>query len=383
MNILLIYNRYNSFGGEDTYFNLVTNLLKKHGHKVVVFREDNRNIPNTLLAQIKVGLGLFYNPGLKVKLQSLIDKNNISVAILLNIYPLIGDTIYPLLKSRNIRILQRIANYRYVCPKMNMFRNGKICTSCIKMSSLIPSIIFGCYHNSRVASLIFSFSFHLHKMLGWFKLVDAYIFPSRFIADIYKKNGVISTKKVHIIPSFIDSRQAYNAPKRSGVVFVGRLVEEKGILKLLKIVKYFPKITFTIVGSGPLEKEVLKYVRNNNNIEFLSFLNKKSVIKTISSSKVVIFPSLWYDVLPNVLIESYATGTPVVAPNMGVFKHLIKINKTGWLYDPDSPQSFRRAIQNAVYNTKNMAHDIQKESKIYRSSRHYDALLPLLKRTNE
>jgi len=62
MRILLIYNRYQYRGGEDTYVDSLFKLLKDKGHQVKTYVKDSREInEKNFFEKLKIGLGMFWN----------------------------------------------------------------------------------------------------------------------------------------------------------------------------------------------------------------------------------------------------------------------------------------------------------------------------------
>ena len=53
----------------------------------------------------------------------------------------------------------------------------------------------------------------------------------------------------------------------------------------------------------------------------------------------LIFPSKWYEPFGLVAIEAFATGTPVIAANIGAIAELVDAHRTGLLFEPSDPQS--------------------------------------------
>lgn len=379
INILIVYNQYQYHGGEDTYFDNIVRLLKSKGHRVFLYTEDSKTIGSSLFKKIQAAYKLFYNPALPHILDSFIGKNTIDAALVLNIYPLIGNSLYWELKRRKITIIQRIANYRYLCPKTSLFRDGKICEECPLTMSLIPSVMHSCYQNSKVASIIFALSLHFHKLLGSFNFIHAYIFPSDFVAKKHNVYGAIPKKKTHIVPTFYDSL-AFNTKSglnRIGIVYAGRLVIEKGVMFLLEAASYIPEIPITIVGEGPLKNEVVKYAKKYKHVTYIPFLDKKHLLSLISRHRALVLPALWYDVLPNIVLEAYSTNTPVIAPRHGVFQTIIKNNKTGFLYRYGDIHSFVTVVKKIAQWKVNPAIYITKECKRYYSQSHYKKIVKL------
>jgi glycosyltransferase involved in cell wall biosynthesis len=104
-------------------------------------------------------------------------------------------------------------------------------------------------------------------------------------------------------------------------IFVGRLVDWKGVDLLLDAAKLLPKEAFEldIVGDG-VEKERLKNLCNdlglNNNVNFRGFLSQVECASVLNRSDCLILPSL-YECGGAVVLEAMASGVPVIATKWG------------------------------------------------------------------
>jgi len=58
----------------------------------------------------------------------------------------------------------------------------------------------------------------------------------------------------------------------------------------------------------------------------------------------LVFPSLCYEGLPGVIIESFCRGTPVIACRRGSMEQMIRDGETGWLVEPGDPLSLSAHI---------------------------------------
>ena len=102
------------------------------------------------------------------------------------------------------------------------------------------------------------------------------------------------------------------------VLFVGRLVEEKGILILLEAAKKWNKnITLVIVGTGPLEKKIRNSKSEIRNIKFIGRVENDELPKYYNAADVTIVPSIHEEGFGRVILESLACGTPVIGSNRG------------------------------------------------------------------
>ncbi|NOY79476.1 MAG: glycosyltransferase family 4 protein [Kiritimatiellaeota bacterium] len=129
------------------------------------------------------------------------------------------------------------------------------------------------------------------------------------------------------------------------VLFVGRLVEKKGLPVLLHaaaqaIADGFP-VTVAVIGAGPLERawrtEADRTV-GQERIEWLGRLSRADVRKYIRDSDCLAVPSIVAsdgdrDGIPNVIIEAMASGTPVAAAMVGGIPEVLNA-RTGWPFPP-------------------------------------------------
>lgn len=331
MRILLIHNNYQYYGGEDTYFDSLKELLTKNGHEVKIFTKKSKDI-KTFFHKLNAILSIFWNFRVGKELDAIIKEFKPDVAQFQNIYPLIGPIAYWVCKKNNIPTVQRVSNYRLLCPKGTLFRDNKICELCINKRLKWPAVQYSCYHSSKVASLFFILAQYIHTRFRTTDLVNRYLFPSEFTKKYIVKNSSIPPHKTAVIPSFSQTSIKKVSIKKEGYfLYVGRLSEEKGILQLFNLFSTLPQLQLIIIGDGPL-KNTLMNMNEYENIHMKGFLSKKEIHSYMKKALFTIIPSLCYDVFPNTLIESYSCGTPVIVPRLGSFIDLVKKDKTGIFY---------------------------------------------------
>lgn len=337
MKVLLIHNYYQYRGGEETYVQNITKLLRAYGHRVILYSKDSKRIKKR--DKFLIALRLFWNSTTISEIADIVQKHHPNVAFVQNIYPLMGPTVYWALKRFNVPIIQRISNYRLVCPKTNLFRKGKICELCVGKKLFLPSIFFGCYNSSHIASLFFTLSFYFHMyIIKSFLHIGAYIFPSEFIKKYVTKSSIVPESKARVIQTFaFPTATRINtqiATKKRYFLYAGRLSEEKGILALINLFKskQLEDLRLVILGDGPLKSAVISAIKDIPNISYKGNVAKDIVMSYLRDSHALVIPSLWFDVLPNIVLESFSVGTPVVAPNLGTFSTLITNGKNGYTY---------------------------------------------------
>lgn len=133
----------------------------------------------------------------------------------------------------------------------------------------------------------------------------------------------------------VDSKSTKN------IVFVGRLVEEKGVMMISDLAASLPNCNFTIIGDGVLKGDIEKISNGSNNIEYLGFVNSRSELAEIyRSSDFIIQPSLktlnWEELFGMALIEAMACGViPLATDHIGPKTILSESILGANLYDQD------------------------------------------------
>lgn len=138
------------------------------------------------------------------------------------------------------------------------------------------------------------------------------------------------------------------------LTYVGRLAQEKDINTLLATAKSMPlemneKIHWLIVGDGPSREEL--QAQSVPNMTFTGYLNGKCLSEVYSASDLFVFPSPT-ETFGNVVLESLASGTPVIGAKSGGVKNIIKSGLTGYLCKAGSVQEFQDAILQLLNNDK-------------------------------
>ncbi len=383
MRLLLVHNRSLDLNGEDIYFESLIELLKKHNNQTFLYAKSNKNLRNDFFENVSVARNMFENEKSKIKLSKIIGKVQPDIAHFHNVYPLISPSAYSVCKQYRVPIIQTIHNYRFMCSKAVLFRNGKVCELCVRKKFPYYSILYGCYHRSRMASAVFASAFFYHKHIKKsFDAIDTYIFPSPFTRDYYVKNLQLSPSKTVVLPYFVPlNKKRRDNRKKDYFLFAGRLSEEKGVLQLLEVFKALP-YKLVVIGDGPLKKQVLKY-KNYENIEIKHFLPQNKIFFYMQNAICTIIPSLWYEVLPMVMLESFANGTPVIVPEFGTFKNTVIKGKTGFFYEQNNWEDLRVTILK-VYEKREKLSGIRENCRKeheekYTQEKHYKALLQVYK----
>jgi glycosyltransferase involved in cell wall biosynthesis len=144
-------------------------------------------------------------------------------------------------------------------------------------------------------------------------------------------------------------RSKFALPEEKIVLFVGRLVYEKGIHVLINAVpKILQKVNakFIIVGSGYMKEQLLNIVRSmglEHKVLFEGFLDEDSLLKLQKCADVSVVPSL-FEPFGIVALEAMAAKSPVVASDTGGLSEIIDHDVTGVKVYPNNPDSLAWGI---------------------------------------
>lgn len=155
------------------------------------------------------------------------------------------------------------------------------------------------------------------------------------------KAGVPSGKIIYVPSVYVDLSvfKPRGLAKEYDVIFVGRIVENKGIDLFIEAVKK-NKTRAIVVGNGPLAENLRRKIKNENLENQITFhgwaKNQNEIAELLNKSKILIMPS-FNEGGPRVVVEALACGVPVLATNVGIVPDLLKNGRGGEIisWNPD------------------------------------------------
>lgn len=182
--------------------------------------------------------------------------------------------------------------------------------------------------------------------------IQAWISISRFVERVYARRGIRSV----MVPNGTQGRGSGQPPleyaEREGIVFVSRLVPEKGVLDVLDLARLLPNLLVTIVGTGPLAAAVRAEAARRPNLRVTGWVEPERVLSLVRSARVALVPSRWAEPSGRGALEAMAEGTPVVAYDTGGLGELVHESGGGRTV-PASPDALARASAE-VYDDRSL-----------------------------
>jgi len=252
------------------------------------------------------------------------------------------------------------------------------------------------YTNSISYRFLF---FKLHVFFGRLlsKFASVVTVNSPSIEKGMVAQGISSSKIVYLPTGIYNDEDAIKTEakiesQQLRVLYIGRLVEERGADLLPKIIKRVLKkqdnILFRIAGGGILYdsiKESLKEEIKNKNVILLGQVGRKEAIKLMADSDITLFISKKENFGSLALLECMAAGCPVIATSVGNTFMIVKNGFNGILVDPDADliAEVLLEVSNNRESLKQMEKNCKETAKKYEWGVIANKFLEMLKRVRK
>jgi glycosyltransferase involved in cell wall biosynthesis len=151
-------------------------------------------------------------------------------------------------------------------------------------------------------------------------------------------------------------------PPQFTVLYAGRLIDKKGIPQLLAAAKLLPKIKFIIVGNGPSQEQVSSTAKIHPNITYLGPIPYSDLPNIYRQASILCIPSQYPEGFGRVVLESVASGLPVIGSNLG---------SIGEAVDPTVSILFSPTVKNITANIKRLSSNNKQYLSLQRNCRAY------------
>ncbi len=167
---------------------------------------------------------------------------------------------------------------------------------------------------------------------------EAVFCVSEFIKNQFLEGIVNNRGKVHVLYNGVDRKLKKKPFKKKEVLFVGRLVHEKGAEIYTdvvgRVIKNFPDWVFGLIGSSKLGDDHLNNLYANNvtkkfktlgkQAKFYGFKNNDFVQDKMRDASIIIIPSLWQEPFGLVAAEAMSNGISIIASKVGGIPEIVQ-----------------------------------------------------------
>jgi len=217
---------------------------------------------------------------------------------------------------------------------------------------------------------------------------DAITSTSSFLLNNLRDNGI--EKQIRVIPNFTNFASEVNFKnKRNFILFVGRLIPEKGIMDVLRIMKQI-KMSLVeknwkliICGDGYLKETVEDFIKNydlNDIVIFKGKVNYKELEKMYKISKITLIPSKKPEGFGRVTLEAISYGSIVLGYDSGGIGGIL--GSSGKLVEVGKVDELKNVLINFLKDEKEMKSLYKKSivrSKLFNNDNIMNAYIDLYK----
>lgn len=396
----------NYYGGLEFYTLHIAHLLRERGHDVLILCVEPINHETREIVAIDEtyqGIEvrrLIYNPVLRPPQErwSQVDAEvaaRFSEALItweaetLHITGAISMALVPEAHNLRLPVVYTATDFSMTCSRGGRLirsdgslcdgREGlRPCLRCQRHHTLLADGLFNLVHwlpDSLIARLG-SLAAHSQRRIGVLELarllqyridtlrpivnsLDQIIAPSHWMKQTLVMNGIDATKITVSEYGIYFTASPSMAKQPVGHVrfgYFGRMDPLKGVHHLINAFNSLDpsqQATLTIYGAAtPASQEyatTLRQMANGNaRIHFAGLIDNKEVSRVLEAIDVVIVPSLWYENSPLIVLESLASGTPLIASDVGGISDLVHHEVNGLLCAPGDENELSQAMQRCV-----------------------------------
>ena len=196
------------------------------------------------------------------------------------------------------------------------------------------------------------------------------IVNSNYMKNELQRNFGLPFEKINVIPNGInlnnftgiernyDFRRQFAMDNEKIILYVGRLVYEKGIQNLIgampKILSNYHDAKLVICGRGGMMEELKQEARNlgiENKVYFAGYCDSKKVQKMYRCADVAVFPST-YEPFGIVALEAMLAGVPTVVSDVGGLNEIVEHGVDGMKSYAGNSNSIADSVLTLLFDAK-------------------------------
>lgn len=119
------------------------------------------------------------------------------------------------------------------------------------------------------------------------------------------------------------------------ITYTGRMIEEKGVLRLIDAFKNlnekYDNLELSLAGEGPILEKIIQENKDIKNIHILGKISHDEVMKLLGRTNIFVNPSHFSEGLPTTILEAGLMECAVVATPMGGTTEIISDDSLGYI----------------------------------------------------
>ncbi|MBB5537767.1 glycosyltransferase family 4 protein [Rhizobium giardinii] len=230
-----------------------------------------------------------------------------------------------------------------------------------------PVACHGCFPDIPVSRFLKRELF-ARGMLG---VADAFVSPSRFLAERYVKWGIEEDKlrvieNGIIVDAAMPPRELQGPdPRRNRFAYFGQMTPFKGVDVLIDAVSRIPeeiwgKDSCLMIFGGNLERQPIEFQERmkkliadaGHRVRFYGTYQNADMPRLMRSVDWVVLPSVWWENSPVVIQEALLHGRPMICSDIGGMAEKVRDGKDGLHFRAGSSQDLADRIVEVLGDTQ-------------------------------
>lgn len=248
-------------------------------------------------------------------------------------------------KRVGVPVVQTLHDYHPICAADTLLvAHTRTCDPprCGRLN-VIPCALNRCVQDSATKSALAATELLWRRWaLRYEMLVDAFISPSRHLADAITGGG-IRRRPIHVLPNALAPMPIADSDTvGEEFAYAGRLSPEKGLTTLMRAAD-LAGVPLTVAGTGPLYDSLV--AERQRGVRFVGVLDGPEVDSLLARCRAAVVPSEWAENAPMAVLEPMRLGRPVIASRIGGIPEQVRDGVDGILVTPHDELELAAALR--------------------------------------
>ena len=319
------------------------------------------------------------HPQVGQAIENLLSTTSFDLMHIVSGYYMGGQAIHPA-KHHHIPVVITLTEFWFLCQRLTLIQpTGALCSGpeshekCMrcywesKQAYLIPALHVPALMDNvwpllryapHAISKTKAFAQRQASLKEALNTVDLVICPSQFLISKFAEHDFDTS-------NYIFMRQGLNFPleleknppnppgDELKLLYIGQIQPHKGVDILIDAVTSLTdsghNITLDLWGSEDQDVAYTQKLKAQSqpydNIRWNGRYTGPKVWEILANTDTLVIPSRWYENSPNVILEAYVMGVPVIATNLGGMSELVEHEKSGLVFELNNPADLAHQIK--------------------------------------
>lgn len=355
--ILFYITNYPGYGGIEKVTTYLANALSQLNYNITILSFHYGNKEPLKFLDKKINCIFVPNQKLQICqeneafIKDLFNRKTFDWIIYQDCYSPIHQLLYTVNSNLNKKLI--VVEHNAPCCQLISYNNYWNKLTWFKVKDVIRKIL---YPYKRTKIYIKTSTRHKELLKISYKYV---LLSSKFMPEIHYLVGDKYDDKILYIPNPITlptTKSISSFKKKKKIVFIGRLVEDKGIDYLLQIWNKFERATtewtLSIIGDGPLTKKIKDFISTKKLTRVHLLGTKTDVSPYLIESSVLMMTSI-FEGWGLVLTESMSKGCiPIAFGSFASLTDIIDHQINGYIIPPYQIETYTKVLINLISDSK-------------------------------